>query len=234
MAEELVRTEIRGAVAVAHLDDGKANAISPAMIAALHGVLDRAEAEAGAALLVGREGRFSGGFDLAVLRSGPEPMLGLLRGGAELFLRFLEYPKPLVIACTGHAIAAGAIALLGADARIGARGSYRVGLTEVAIGMTLPIFALEMARHRLSKRHFTRAVTQGEAYDPEGARDAGYLDRLVEPAELEAAAYAEAEKLAALPQPAFANTKRRTHAALVAGIRESLDADLRGLTGQGD
>jgi enoyl-CoA hydratase len=233
MAEETVRSEIREGVAFVQLDDGKANALSHDLLAALDAHLERAEKEAAAVLIAGRPGMLSGGFDLAVMRSGPQNVYQMVKAGAELFLRFLDFPLPIVVAATGHAIAAGAILLLAADARIGAAGKFKIGLNEVGAGMTLPHFALELARLRLSKRHFVRATTQAELYAPEAAVDAGYLDRVTSPEDLLDAALAEAVRLGALPQPGFGVTKRRAHADLAANIRETLEADLKGMMGLG-
>lgn len=227
---DAIRTEVRDAVAAIALDDGRANALSPRMIEGIHQALDRAEKDAKAAVITGRPGRFCAGFDLSVLRDGgPDAGAALVIAGGELYLRFLECPLPIVVGCTGHAIAAGAIALMTADYRVGARGEFRIGMNETAIGMTLPQFALEFARARISKRHFERALVQAELYGPESAIDAGYLDRVVEPEEVADAAFAEAVRLAALPQPVFRNTKRRAHAALVERVRGHLEADVRGL-----
>ena len=233
MTDRPIRSELRDGVAIAQLDDGKANAFSHEMIAALGEHLDRCGAEGGtkAVLLAGRPGVFSGGFDLKVMGAGPNAVHGLVAAGAELFCRFLEFPLPIVIAATGHSVAAGAIALLAADARLGAAGNFRIGLSEVAIGMTLPHFAAALAHDRLSKRHYLRATTQAELYSPEGAVDAGYLDRVVHADELLENAVAEAMRLGELPQPAFGNTKRRTHDALIAEMRGTLNADLQALTG---
>lgn len=230
MADPVLRSEVRDGVAVLHHDDGKANAISHPLIEALHGALDRAEDEASAVVWVGRPQRFSGGFDLNVMRAGPDSVRGLVTAGAELFMRFLQFPRPVVVACTGHAIAAGALALLGADTRIGARGAFRIGLNEVAIGMTLPLFALEMARHRLAPTHLFRATTQAELYAPEAAVAAGFLDAVAEPDALLDAALREARRLGELPPDAFAATKRRAHADLVERVGAGLAEDLAGLT----
>jgi enoyl-CoA hydratase len=230
MAEDVAHYQLRDRVAVVHLDDGKANAFSHAMIEGLHGALDRAEQEAAAALLVGRPGRFSGGFDLTVMRSGADAIRDLVTAGAELFLRVFAFPQPLVVACTGHAVAAGTMPLLCADARIGTEGEFKIGLNEVGIGMPLPIFAVEFARHRLSKRHFDRATAQARLYAPEEAIDAGYLDRLARPEALFETAFGEAARLAELPQPAFRDTKARARAASLAYIRETLDEDMRRTT----
>jgi len=234
MSDPILHSELRDGVALLRLDDGKANAISHAVIDSLHRALDEAEKEGSAVVWAGRPQRFSGGFDLAVMRSGrPEAVRELVTAGAELFLRFLTHPRPVVVACTGHAIAAGALALLGADLRLGARGDFRIGLNEVGIGMTLPLFALEMARHRLAPTHFFRATTQAELYGPEDAVAAGYLDAAVDPGRLLEAAEAEARRLGALPGPAFAETKRRAHAEFAARLRAGLAEDMRALTSAG-
>ena len=231
MGDEPLRYELRDDVALLHMDDGKANALSPGMIQGLNALLDRAEDTARAVLWLGRPGRFCAGFDLAVMRSGPAAVRGLVGAGAELFVRLLGYPRPVVVACTGHALAAGALALLAADARLGARGDFKIGLNEVAIGMTLPIFGVELARLRLSKRHFARATAQAEIYAPEPAVDAGFLDRVVEPAALLEASLGEARRLAALSPRGFAETKRRVNEPTAVRIRETLEGDLAGFTG---
>ncbi len=233
MADEPVRTEIQDRVAVVRIDDGKANALSHAVLDAIGEALDRAEKEAGSVLLVGRPERFSAGFDLATMRSGPEAVRGLVGAGAELFLRLFELPLPVVSACTGHALAAGALVLLASDLRIGATGEFKIGLNEVGIGMTLPIFAVELARARLSRRHFERATIQAELYAPDAAVDAGFLDRAVAPPAVFDTALAEARRLAELAQPAFQNTKLRSHADVAAGIRASLANDLKAIAGFG-
>lgn len=223
----------QGRTAVVRMDDGRANALSPSLLAALGEALRRAEAdEAGAVLIAGREGRFSGGFDLDTMRAGSDAAYALVLAGAELMLEMSEHPLPVVVACTGHAIAAGALLLLSADHRIGAEGSFKIGLSEVAIAMTLPRFGVELARERISKRHFVRATAQAELYRPEGALDAGYLDEIVPADRLLERALAECERLAELPQPAFCNTKRRGREAMVARIRATLEEDVAGLTGR--
>lgn len=222
--------ELRDGVAVITLDDGKANAVSPAVIAGLNDALTRAEAEAAAVLLAGRPGRFSAGFDLAVMTTGVEPMRKLVIGGAELLLRLYGFPRPVVSACTGHALAMGALLLLASDRRVGARGAFKIGLNEVLIQMPLPAFGVELARDRLSKRHFTQATSQARIYDPDTAVDAGYLDS-TEPAEdLLAAAEGLARQLGTLANPAFSETKRRERSATIDRIRSTLEADIASLT----
>jgi len=221
---ELVRYELRESVALLHFDDGKANALSADAIGALGQALDRAEKdEARALALFGRPGRFSAGFDLSVMRQGGSAVLDLVRSGAELGLRLYTFPCPVIAGCTGHALAMGALLLLCSDERIGTRGDFKIGLNEVAIGMTLPYFGVELAKARLSRRHLTRAVAEAEIYDPEAAVDAGWLDRVVGPEALSESVLALATRLATLDTRAHTETKRSLRDDDVAAIRASLD-----------
>lgn len=226
---ENVTLESAGDVAVIRLDDGKANAVSPAVLAAIGTALDQAEEAGQAVLLLGRPGRFSAGFDLSVLREGgPSAGRALVTGGAQLALRLARFPAPVVIGCTGHALAMGAVLLMAADTRIGAAGDFKIGFNEVAIGMTTPIFLLELARERISKRHFVRAVVQAEIYSPGTGVDAGFLDQTVDAAQLEAEALAEAARLAKLPRAAYVRTRGLLRGATLDHIEATLEADMAG------
>ena len=227
---ESIRYELRDSVALITMDDGKANALSPQVLTSIGGCLDRAATEAGAVLITGRDKRLSGGFDLSVMTKSVDDMRTLVIAGAELLLRLYTFPRPVIVACTGHALAAGALLLLATDLRIGAAGDFKIGLNEVSLQMTLPVFAMELARDRLSKRHFTAAVTQAKIFDPGAAKDAGYLDVVVPPASLLDTALEHARRLAALPDPAFGNTKQRERGATVHLIRSTLHADIAQLT----
>jgi enoyl-CoA hydratase len=230
MASETVRYELTDKVAVITLDDGKVNAVSPAVISTLNAYLDRAEGEASAVMLCGRAGRFSGGFDLSVMTGSLDGMRDLVTTGAELLLRIYSFPRPVIAACTGHALAMGALLLVVSDQRIGARGDYKIGLNEVSIHLPLPVFGMELARDRLSKRHFTQATSQARIYDPETAIDAGYLDATEDADKLFAAALQLAGRMTALPHPAFRETKRRERTATIDYIRRTLVDDVAQLT----
>ena len=218
-------------VAVVTLDDGKANAISPAVLDALHAALDRAQSEARAVMFVGRPGRFSAGFDLSVMTESDEAMRSLVSDGAELLCEIFEHPLPIVSACTGHALAMGALMLLASDVRVGADGPFKIGLTEVAIGMPLPIFLIELARARISPAQFTRATLGAQVYDPTAATAAGYLDRVVDAADLFDAALEEARLLGSYRSGAFARSKRLSRGAVAQLIRDTLAGDMATLSG---
>lgn len=217
--------ERHGDVHVLRMDDGKANVLSHAMLDALNAALDDAEKSARAVVLVGREGRFSAGFDLAVMMSGLERAKELLSKGGDFLLRLFEYPLPLVAASTGHAVAGGALVLLAADVRVASAGPFRIGLNEVQIGLPLPSLAIEFARDRLSPRAFVAATLLATMYDPEGAKDAGYVDEVVSGDAL-ARALPRAVELTKLDARAFAVSKKHVRAEVLARIRASLARDL--------
>jgi enoyl-CoA hydratase len=221
---------LEGTTAVVQMDDGKANALSDAMIAELGAALARAEKEASAVVLAGRPDRFCGGFDLKVMMSSPEAAKALLRGGADLLMKLYGSPLPIVAACTGHAMAGGALVLLTADVRIGAAGAFRIGLNEVSIGLPVPVLAMELARDRIATTELGRATLRAQIYGPEDAARAGFLDEVVPAAELLARAKEEAAKMGALSRGAFHATKERLRRRTIDRILSTLDADMAAIT----
>jgi enoyl-CoA hydratase len=224
-----LRYTLDGTIAVAHLDDGKANALGDAMIDALVAAVERAEREAAALVLVGRKERFSAGFDLKVMMRGPEDARALLRRGSAMFMRVFGAQVPVVMACTGHALAGGALLLLTGDVRVGALGAYRLGLNEVTIGMPVPVLAMELARARLAPTELGRATLEARIYEPAEAATVGYLDVAVPEDEVVARAMQEAARLAALPRSAYAATKERLRGATIRHIETTLESDLDAL-----
>ncbi|MBO7007401.1 MAG: crotonase/enoyl-CoA hydratase family protein [Pseudomonadales bacterium] len=200
---------LENSIAILRFDDGKANAVSHAFIDQMMDGLDKAEQEAGAVVVLGREGMFSAGFDLKEIQKGPEAAASLVGRGAAMMHRMFSYPMPLVAGSTGHAIAAGAFMLLASDTRVGASGDFRIGLNETAISMVLPVFGFELARTRLSKRHQTAAVIQAQLFPPEEARDAGFLDHVVDADKVEATCIESATTLAELPTQVYGAQKRK-------------------------
>jgi enoyl-CoA hydratase len=237
MSTTPVTTERRGAVLVCHLDDGKANALSSGMIAAIEDAIRTAESDddVSAVVLHGREGRFSAGFDLMVMRGGDlAAMSALVSDGGDLVKTIYGSSVPVVAACTGHALAAGALILLGCDVRVGADIDCKIGLNEVAISMVLPDWAFTIAVERLSKRHLQRAVANARLTDGAGAVDAGFLDEVVPVDEVLDVAVARAEELAQLDSRAYAGTVRVLRGDIVERMGEQVAADrARGSTPTG-
>ena len=221
---------LEGTTAIVQMDDGKANALSEAMITELRDALTRAEKEATAFVLAGRPDRFCAGFDLRVMMSSPEAAKVLLRDGADLLMRLYGSPLPVVAACTGHALAGGALVLLTADLRIGAAGAFRIGLNEVAIGMPTPVLAMELARDRIATTELVRATLRAQIYEPEEAARIGYLDEVRPAAEVLARATEEAAKLGGLSRMAYHATKKRQRGKTIAHVLATLDEDMRSIT----
>ena len=214
-------------VAVITLDDGKANAIGHEVLGSMNDGLDRALSDdARAVVIAGRDGRFSAGFDLATMSSGTTAMRELVARGGRFYMRLYGYPLPTVAACTGHALAGGAILLLALDHRVGPDAPCQIGLNEVAIGMGLPIFAVELARARLSSTHLEPATMAARLYDGAGAAAAGYLDRVVDPVDVIAEAMADARRLAELRTGAYVRTKQLVRRATIDHVLATLDDDI--------
>lgn len=220
---------MRGNVALIRMDDGKANALSYEMLAALHSALDTAEKDAKAIILAGREGRFCAGFDLKIMMSGFDAAAKLVGEGASLYMRLYDWGQPVVAACTGHALAGGALLLLVSDTRIGTVGEFKIGLNEVAIGLPLPILAQELARDRLSKRHLIAATLQARIHNPAEAVECGFLDEIVAAETVVDTAVEYAKKLAGLPGHAYAATKSKLRGSTIAHIRNTLEDDMNRL-----
>ncbi|NLA34191.1 MAG: crotonase/enoyl-CoA hydratase family protein [Actinobacteria bacterium] len=222
-----VTSRLDGDVAVITIDDGKANAISFAVLEQLNAALDAAETNARAVVILGREGKFSAGFDLKVMTGEVDGARRLLGGGAELGLRLFEFPIPVVLGVTGHALAMGGILITTADYRVGADGPFKIGLNEVAIGMPVPMFAVELCRDRLSKTYLTRSLQHAELFAPSAALAANYLDEVVEADQVAARSIEVAARLAATVHPKpFAVTRKIMRRELAARIRSGLENDL--------
>jgi enoyl-CoA hydratase len=221
----LVRYEFSQSVATVTMDDGKVNALSAEMFGQLNAALDRAQEDDGVVILTGRDGVFSAGFDLTVLRAGGPAAARMLQAGFELAERLLAFPRPVVIACNGHAIAMGVFLVLSGDYRIGAGGPYKITANEVAIGLTMPRAAVEILRQRLAPAHFNRAAIVAETYAPADAVTAGFLDRVVEPGELRESAAAIAQAMTQLDMVAHQATKLRARKDTLTALRDAIVAD---------
>lgn len=221
----LVTYRLEDSIATITMDDGKVNVMSLQMLTDLDAALDQAAADRAVVVLSGREGVFSAGFDLPVLRAGGSESIAMVRAGFELAERVLSFPMPVAIACTGHAVAMGVFLLLSGDYRVGAAGSYKLTANEVAIGLTMPRAAVEILRQRLAPAHFNRAVTIAEPFSPDNAVAAGFLDQVVEASELQGVARRTAVALSTLDMDAHAASKLRARQHTLNAIRAAIDAD---------
>lgn len=222
---DLIAYHLEDGIATLTLSNGKVNAISPEVIAAFNAALDRAEQDRAVVIITGQPGILSGGYDLKVMTAGPEQAVNLVTQGSTLARRLLAHPFPVVVACPGHAVAKGAFLLLSVDYRIGVDGPFSIGLNEVQIGMTMHHAGIELARDRLRKSAFHRSVINGEMFNPQHAVDAGFLDKVVQPEELHAAALEAARQLKKINMKAHKNTKLKVRKALLDTLDNAIELD---------
>ena len=222
---DLISYQLEDGIATLTLSNGKVNAISPDVIAAFNAALDRAEQDRAIVIVTGQPGILSGGYDLKVMTSGPQNAINLVAAGSTLARRMLAHPYPIIVACPGHAVAKGAFILLSADYRIGVEGPFNIGLNEVQIGMTMHHVGIELARDRLRKSAFHRSVINGEMFDPQGAVDAGFLDKVVPVGELMAVANAVAQQMKKINMTAHRNTKLKVRKALLDTLAQAIELD---------
>ena len=215
---------IADGVAEIALDDGKVNALSEQMLESLlEAIAEAAKADA-ALLIYGRAGCFSGGYDRKLVAAGGPACDAMRAAGDRLTLALLDYPAPVVIASTGHAMAKAAFMLLLADYRIGAAGAFSISLNEVAIGMTMPDAAMPQARARLAPIWLNRCALQAQTLDPEQALEAGFYDELATGGDLLERARDKARQLAALHRQAYRETRLLLNAPLRAEVVAALAA----------
>jgi|TARA_B110000211_G_scaffold183921_1_gene208463 enoyl-CoA hydratase len=222
---ELIDFDINENIATITLKNGKVNAISHQVIAEINDALDQAEAASAVVILTGQPGIFSGGFDLKTMKESSESAVALVTAGSTLSRRMLSFPMPIIGACTGHAIAKGAFLLLSCDYRIGSLGKFKIGLNEVAIGMTMHQAGIEIARNRLPINYLTRSVINAELFSPEAAIVAGFLDAAVEPELLLETAKNAALQMQTLNMKAHHGTKLKERKDILAALDEAIALD---------
>lgn len=222
---ELIDFELNENIATITLKNGKVNAISHQVITEINSALDQAEAARAAVILTSQPGIFSGGYDLKTMKESSDSAVSLVTAGSTLTRRMLSFPFPIVGACTGHAIAKGAFLLLSCDHRIGSLGQFKIGLNEVAIGMTMHQAGVEIARNRMPINYLTRSVINAELFSPETAVLAGFLDTLVEPEQLMATAKALATHMLTLNMKAHHGTKLKERKNILAALDAAIELD---------
>lgn len=222
---DLIAYHLEDGIATLTLCNGKVNAISPDVITAFNAALDQAEQDRAVVIITGQQGILSGGYDLKVMTAGPQQAVDLVTQGSTLARRLLAHPFPVIVACSGHAVAKGAFLLLSVDYRIGVDGPFSIGLNEVQIGMTMHHAGIELARDRLRKSAFHRSVINGEMFNPQSAVDAGFLDKVVQPQELHGAALEAARQLKKINMKAHKNTKLKVRKALLDTLEAAITLD---------
>ena len=222
---ELIDLEINEKIAIITLKNGKVNAISPQVITEINNALDQAQTAGAVVILTGQAGIFSGGYDLKTMKESSASAISLVTAGSTLARRLLSFELPIIGACSGHAIAKGAFLLLSCDVRIGSIGPFKIGLNEVAIGMTMHQAGIELARNRIPVNYLTRSVINAELFSPETAMLAGFLDTIVEPEQLMETAIAMANQMLTLNMTAHYGTKLRERKEILNALDAAIKLD---------
>lgn len=223
----MLRLEQRDSVAILTLAHGKASAMDWEFCRALSEQFEKLRAsDARAVVVTGTGSIFSAGVDLLRLTSeGAGYMHSFVDALTDFFEAAATFPKPLVAAINGHAIAGGCILACCADRRVMARGPGRIGVPELQVGVPFPRVALELVRLTAAPQYLQEIVYSGQTFTGEEALQRGLIDELAEPADLTARAMEHATRFAALPRGAFAITKQQLRQPLIAAIREARDGD---------
>lgn len=211
------RTEHDG-VATLRLIHGKVNAMDTELLLGLAAAFEHeASTSSRAVILTGNDRCLSAGVDLVRLLDGGAAYIdGFFPALEVCFERLAFFPKPLVVAANGHAIAGGCVLLCGGDWRLVAAGKARIGLTELPVGVPFPGLAIEIVRAAVSPSHVRKLIYRGATYSVDEAGAMGLYDEVVAPEDLLARAHAVADELGRIPAETFRISKRQ----LTASIRE--------------
>lgn len=226
MASDSVHYELSDGIATITIDDGKRNALSPAVFKGLYSAFRQAEKDQAIVILTGREDVFSAGYDLKVMKAGNADTLRMLRAGYSLTARIMEYPYPVITASTGHVYAMGVFMMLSTDYIIGIKGDYTITANEVAIGLPMPRVPATVMKQRLTPAAYQRTVTLAEGFNPETAVNAGFYDEITDLDALMDTARARAEQFKKLDMNAHSFTKRRIRAKQIKAIRRQVPLDI--------
>lgn len=227
-----VTTELTDGILVVTLDDGAKNLLDVPVFGALTDALDTAGEHVSAFVLTGRDDILSAGLNLKILQSGVDAAAELVEGLGRFVMRLWTEPRPVVVAAHGHAIAGGTMLCMAADHSIVADGPYKLGLTETAVGIPLPMFAVALARHNLRNDVLEDLVIQGRTVGPAEAVEVGFATELAAHAEVTPRAMAVAVALGGLPQLAYGETKRRFREATADEVLASITEDTDALLGR--
>ena len=213
MTDSIATLSQENDISIIKLDDGKANAFSYDMLTQVNELLSKVPRDSGALVITGREGLFSGGFDLKTLATGDmEKITKMVQLGYHLLLELYSFDRPIIAAVSGHSIALGLFVTCSADYRIAIDGEYVCQANEVRNNMDIPIQIMEILKARVNKNYFYPAVFHSDAYTVQDSIAVGFIDEVVPQAEFMDRVMDKAKELASLPHPFYAKTKESAQA----------------------
>jgi enoyl-CoA hydratase len=207
------------------LAHGKASALDVELLEALLRELEGAAADVRAVILTGTGSIFSAGVDLFRLtREGADYVRRFLPLLSRVLRALFAFPRPVVAAANGHAIAGGCLLVLAADARLMAGGGGRIGVPELLVGVPFPTTALEVARFAVPRDKVQSLIYTGRTLQPQDALAAGLIDEVVAPADLQARAQEVARQFALIPPEVYRLTKQALRAETLERIDRASEA----------
>jgi len=228
MTDKIATLKKEGNVSIITLDDGKANVFSPEMSHQINECLDQVATEEGCLVITGKEGMFSGGLDLKIIQSGDIERIQEMSSKAfKLLARIFSFPRPVIAACSGHAVALGTFLLCCCDYRIGVKGEFMLGANEMRTNMVIPTPILELIKFRVSNTHKYRAVLGAEMYKLEDSISAGLIDEVVDQDLLMTTVTEKAKDLATMGHPSYSMTKELFIAEPMSKINAAMEEHLK-------
>lgn len=220
------REKVSGDVTVLRLDHGPVSALDTEILDELRAQLADLAAQGSAVVVTGTGRAFSAGVDLPrLLRDGVEYVERFIPTLSGAFDDLFRYPRPLVVAANGHAIAGGCVIVCTGDHRLMAEGGGRIGVPELLVGVPFPAIALEAVRFAIGDRRIQEMVYTGATWPPAEAAARGLVDEVVPASELVERAVDRAEQLAAFPPDAFWHTKWALRGPVVERVRRDPSRD---------
>ena len=224
MTDSIATLSKENDISIIKLDDGKANAFSYDMLCQVNDLLKKVPRDSGALVITGREGLFSGGFDLKTLATGDmEKITKMVHLGYRLLLELFSFDRPIVAAVSGHSIALGLFVTCSADYRIAIDGKYVCQANEVRNNMDIPPQIMEILKARVNKKYFYPAVYHSDTYSVQDSIEVGYIDEVVSEDQFMERVMEKAKELATLPHPFYANTKKTAQDDVRQKIADAID-----------
>lgn len=226
----MIHREQRGEVTVLRMEHGKVNVMDVELCEAVAAAFDAlAGARVRAVVITGTGSSFSAGVDLVrVLDGGRAYLERFLPALTDALLKVFAFPRPVVAAINGHAIAGGCILACACDQRIMAAGPGRIGVPELLVGVPLPAVAMEVLRFAVPRPHLAQLTYSGKTVKSEEGLPLGLIDEMVSADQLLDHACQAATRLAAIPGKAFEITKRELRGPYLKrldAVRKTSDAE---------
>ena len=222
---EIATLSTDGDISTIVLDDGKVNVCSLEMLESIQQCLEDVPKDKGALIIRGREGIFSAGFDLKTIQGeDAEKSKKMVEMGMKTMHDLYTFPRPVIMAVTGHTIAMGLFIVCCGDYRIALEGKFVAQANEVRNNMDIPSPIMEVAESRIDKKHVYSVLYHADPYPFDKCIEAGLLDEIASSSDFEKRIMEKAEDLASLGHPHYAKTKQAHQRPLLEAISNALPA----------